>query len=255
MSAERGMGRREFLGASIAAALTVVAGSRACLAAAKRPNFVIVIGDDVGWDDHGCYGNPFVRTPRLDAMAARGLRFDNAYLTISSCSPSRASIMTGMYPHNTGAGELHQPLAADAVTMPKLLKDAGYFTACAGKFHMGDIKPHFDVVTDSQPSGCEKWVEVLEQRPEDQPFFCWFAGHDAHRNWSATRGQHAIGQPHGPDEVVVPPFLPDTPEVRADLGEYYDEVSRLDGYLGRVLDELERQGVLDNTFVLYILGA
>jgi len=243
--------RRDFLKAMALGAAGLSLSGR-CRAAEARPNFVIIIGDDVGWNDIGTYGNPLIRTPHVDAMARRGMQCNNAYLTVSSCSPSRASIMTGLYPHNTGAGELHQPLAAAAVTIPALLKDAGYYTACAGKFHMGHIQAHFDLVTDSQPSGCEQWVEVLSKRPKDKPFFLWFAAHDAHRGWSATKGENAISQPHRNDEVVVPPFLPDAPKVRRDLGQYYDEVSRLDRFTGEVLAELDRQGIVDNTFVLFM---
>jgi arylsulfatase A-like enzyme len=78
--------------------------------AAERPNFVFIIADDVGCEDLGCYGHPTIKTPNLDALAAEGRAFDRAYLTTSSCSPTRCSIITGRYPHNTGAPELHLPL-------------------------------------------------------------------------------------------------------------------------------------------------
>lgn len=220
--------------------------------AAEPPNIVIIIGDDVGWDDIGTYGNPHVRTPNIDALARAGLQFNNAFLTTSSCSPSRASIMTGRYPHATRAAELHQPLSEDTVTIPAKLKAAGYYTASIGKFHMGHIQSHFDRVESSNPSGCEKWVEAIQNRPKDKPFFFWLAGIDAHRDWSATTGEHAIAQPHSNEVVVVPPYLPDTPEVRRDLAEYYDEVSRLDDYTGKVIAELESQGVLDNTIIIFM---
>src|SRR6187399_3636824 len=81
--------------------------------AADRPNFVFIIADDVSHDDLGCFGNKAIKTPNLDALAAEGLAFDRAYLTTSSCSPTRCSIITGRYPHNTGSPELHMPLPAD----------------------------------------------------------------------------------------------------------------------------------------------
>src|SRR4051812_29147741 len=74
-----------------------------------RPNIIFIIADDVSDDDLGCYGNKDVRTPNIDRIAREGLRFTNFYLTTSSCSPSRTSIITGRYPHNTGAAELHTP--------------------------------------------------------------------------------------------------------------------------------------------------
>ena len=77
-------------------------------AAEERPNVILFIADDVSWNDYGCYGGESARTPNIDALAANGIRFDNAYLTASSCSPSRCSIITGRYPHNNGqACELH----------------------------------------------------------------------------------------------------------------------------------------------------
>ena len=221
-------------------------------AESTRPNFIIVIADDVGWNDIGAYGNPHIRTPNIDAMARSGLLFKNAFLTTSSCSPSRASIMTGRYPHATGAAELHQPLAETAVTIPALLREAGYYAASVGKFHMGNIRSHFNRIEETRPSGCEKWVEVLRDRPQDKPFFLWFAGIDAHRAWSATTGKHAIAQPHTNDEVQVPTYIPDAPQVRRDIAQYYDEISRLDDYVGQVNDELERQGTLENTMVIFM---
>ena len=115
--------------------------------AAERPNFVVIIGDDISWDDYGAYGHPHIRTPHVDALAKGGMRFDLAFLTTSSCSPSRCSIMTGRYPHATGAGELHQPLPEDQLTFAKVLRDEGYYTAAAGKWHLGNApRQHFDSI-------------------------------------------------------------------------------------------------------------
>jgi hypothetical protein len=80
-----------------------------------RPNLVLIIADDMGWNDRGACGNPAVHTPNIDRLAGEGLRFDHAYLTASSCSPSRASILTGRYPHATDAEQLHWPLHCDPI--------------------------------------------------------------------------------------------------------------------------------------------
>ena len=223
------------------------------LIANDKPNFIVIIADDLGWNDLGCYGNEGIRTPNLDKLAVEGLKFNNAFLTISSCSPSRCSIMTGMFPHNTGAPNLHDPLPADKVTIGGYLKKAGYYTASVGKWHLGDnILNQYDLVTDSKPAGSELWIDALQKRPKDKPFFMWFASHDAHRPWQATKGKHAISKPHKLDEVTVPPYFPDTPEVREDLAQYYDEIHRLDDYTGQVLEELKKQGISDNTMVVFI---
>ncbi len=214
-----------------------------------RPNFVIMIADDQGWNDAGCYGHPHIRTPNIDRLAAEGLKFTSAFLTCSSCSPTRCSIMTGRYPHSTGAMELHQPLPADQVVFPGLLKKAGYYTASAGKWHLGEpTKANFDTVVGGGPSGCERWVETLRNRPRDKPFFLWLASIDPHRGYQPN----TIPQPHKQADAVVPPYLPDVPETRKDLDMYYDEITRMDGYIGQVLDELDRQGIGDNTFVLFL---
>jgi arylsulfatase A-like enzyme len=216
--------------------------------AADRPNLVLFIADDVSAEDLGCYGNPGIRTPVIDRLAADGLRFDNAFLTCSSCSPSRCSLMSGRYPHATGAAELHQPLPAEQPVFPERLRQAGYHTAAAGKWHLG---PHairgFDVIKEGgKPSGCEYWAEVVQGRPKDRPFFLYLAAFDAHRDYEPN----AIAQPHRPADVRVPPYLPDTPETREDLALYYDEISRFDQHIGRVVEMLRADGVLENTLML-----
>ncbi|NJN26501.1 MAG: sulfatase [Cyclobacteriaceae bacterium] len=216
---------------------------------AQSPNFVIIIGDDISWDDLGCYGNPVVKSPNIDQLASEGLKFTNTYLTASSCSPSRCSIVAGRYPHNTGAAELHTPLPAGMPTMPGELKRAGYYTAAAGKWHMGpDAKSDFDLVVEqNNGSGGEaQWLNVLQQRPRDKPFFMWLASHDAHRIWQADD----FGVPHDPGKVFVPPYLVDAPATRQDLASYYNEIQRFDFYVGQVKNELLMQGVLDNTIMV-----
>jgi len=264
------MHRRDFL-KLVGLAATLSSSSCTTLrgAARSRPNIVLVIADDMGWDDCGAYGHPTVRTPHIDGLAAEGMRFTNAFLTVSSCSPSRSSIITGRYPHNTDAEQLHWPLPAEQVTFVELLKNAGYWTASAGKWHLGEaVKDRFDVVQEAdvsgfqlptgqagkapamigrEKSGCERWISTLRSRPKDRPFFLWLAALDPHRDYE----EGIIPVPHRPQDVRVPPYLPDVPEVRAELAFYYDEITRLDGYVGQLLDELEAQGVADNTLVLF----
>ncbi len=236
-------------------AAAVPSGAKAAGADAgadARPNLIMIIADDMAWNDSTPYGHPHIQTPNLERLAAEGMRFDQAFLTCSSCSPSRCSIITGRYPHATGAAELHMPLP-DQPTYPSLLKAAGYYTAQAGKWHLGnEVRDHFDRVEEmdkaTNPSGCGQWVEVLQERPKDKPFFLWLASSDPHRSYE----EGAIPTPHTAEDIVVPPFFPDTPEVRADLGLYYDEISRLDSFVGKVLDELDAQGVAENTFIVFL---
>ncbi|MCR9294157.1 MAG: sulfatase, partial [bacterium] len=235
--------------------------------AAERPNVILFIADDVSWNDYGCYGNDYARTPRIDALAKSGIRFDRAYLTASSCSPSRASIVTGRYPHNNGkAAELHLPIAANLPWFPELLRDSGYHTALSGKNHMqvddelgndpdAPRGQAFDLIDGGRAPGNSgghaNWVKLVRQRPKDRPFFFWFAAYDAHRAWDADSEWDAekYGPPHDPESVQVPPFLIDDLETRRDLASYYNEVTRFDYYIGQVVDELQQQGVLDNTLI------
>jgi N-sulfoglucosamine sulfohydrolase len=123
-----------------------------------------------------------------------GIRFTNFYLTASSCSPSRNSIITGRYPHNTGAAELHTQPPVEMVSFPEILKNNGYHTVSSGKFHMGEYaRRGFDVihekVSEVGNGGEEKWMAAITERPKNKPFFMWFAAHDAHRDWGENSFQ------------------------------------------------------------------
>lgn len=231
----------------------------------SRPNIVLIIGDDISAEDIGVYGNEFIKTPNIDRLAATGMRFDNAYLTAASCSPSRASIVTGRWPHTTGAPDLStgalpqynlpwQDFFEGLDYFPEKLKNAGYYTAHRGKWHLGyewnkisgPAAKGFDSSKPSDNEGGEdNWVQCIKDRPKDKPFFMWFASHDAHRGWSGNNI-------HDIDSIKVPPYLPNTAYIRNDLKKYYDEINRLDEYVGKVVAELKEQGILDNTIILFM---
>jgi arylsulfatase len=123
-------------------------------AAAAKPNILLILADDLGYSDLGCYGGE-IRTPNLDGLAAGGLRFTQFY-NAARCCPSRASILTGLYPHQAGVGEMARDLGLPGyrghlvetcVTLPEVLKTAGYRTYMAGKWHLskpGPIERGFD---------------------------------------------------------------------------------------------------------------
>lgn len=248
--------------------------SLAWAAPAARPNIVLIIADDLAWDDVGAFGHPTIRTPHLDKMARDGMRFDRAFVTASSCSPSRSSLITGRYPHSADAEQLHWPLPKEQVSFVELLRAAGYWTGAAGKWHLGNpAKQRFDVVREADPagfslptgaqagsttmliqakgdiqSGCTDWVPLLKERPRDKPFFVWLAALDPHRDYE----EKISDNPMPPEQVIVPPHLPDTPAVRKELAQYYDEVERLDRFVGAVFAELEAQKVADNTLVVFL---
>ena len=266
---------RAFLGAVFVCWLAMAPTCSVADNEANRPNVILLIADDMAWDDSGAYGHPRIRTPNIDRLAREGMRFDRAFVMASSCSPSRSSIITGRYPHNTDAEELHWPLPAAQVTFVEKLKAAGYWTAAAGKWHLGNaIQGRFDVVHEADPSGfqlpgsgrgaagtrlggtdngaaasgCDRWVSTLRERPERKPFFLWLASLDPHRDYV----EGTLARPHRPEDVVVPPYLPDLPDVRKDLALYYDEIGRLDEYVGAVLDEVDRQKIAGETLILFL---
>ena len=220
-------------------------------ASTQRPNVVLIIADDVS-ADFSCFGGQ-VETPHIDGLALDGVRFDNAYVTASSCSPSRNSIITGRYPHNTGAPELHMNLPEGQFMFPQALKEAGYYTVLSGKWHMGEAtRPAFDLLDaahyPNDPTGAVNWIQILQQRPKDRPFFLWYSAFDAHRPWEGD----AEARPHDPAALDLPVGIPDTPIARADFASYCDEVRRFDRYVGAVVAELKAQEVFENTLILVL---
>ena len=216
-----------------------------------QPNVVVFIADDVSWDDIGCYGNDDVITPNIDMLAKDGIVFNNAYLTTSSCSPSRNSIITGRYPHNTGAAELHTEPPLEMISLPEILKNNGYYTLQAGKFHMGEYaKRGFDEIHEGKEingvGGEKYWKTAIEKRPKSKPFFLWLASYDAHRTW----GENNFTATHDPEKIKIPKYLVDGTLTRKDLADYYDEITRFDYYIGEVINELKKQGQYENTVII-----
>jgi arylsulfatase A-like enzyme len=231
----------------------------------SNPNFVLIIADDVSTRDIGCYGNTAIQTPNLDKLANNGVKFTNAFLTAASSSPTRASIVTGRWPHacgqtslQTGAlVKLQQPwdkFFDDIHFFPEILKNNGYYCAHSGKWHIGyhhakpsgPAKRGFDYFSKKNGgSGGDQWASTIKQIPKDKPFFTWFAAHDAHRPFRAPKHTN-------PKEVIVPPYLPDTEHVRAELAAYYDEIIRLDQKVGEVVQALTKRGDLENTMIIFI---
>lgn len=245
-------------------ALYAIASSIAC-AAEDRPNVILFIADDVSWNDYGCYGGKSARTPNIDALAANGIRFDNAYLSASSCSPSRCSIITGRYPHNNGqACELHGSMPWHLQRFPSLLRQAKYHTVLSGKNHMPQDGPPKGAAMWTEPwvqldggkskgnsGGHANWVKNLQERPKDRPFFCWYASYDAHRGWDGDSQwqPNEYGHKHVAESTSVPPFLVDNDPTRDDLASYENEVTRFDHFIGLTVAELKKQGVFDNTLI------
>ena len=135
-----------------------VLGACCCSAASAqdtRPNIVLVLCDDHRWDALSMMGHPFLQTPHLDRMAREGAHFANAFVTTSLCSPSRASILTGLFAHNHGVVDNYHEVDDSLTFFPQRLQDAGYETAFVGKWHMGDL--------DEPQRGFDHWVAFRGQ--------------------------------------------------------------------------------------------
>ena len=182
--------------------------------AEAAPNVLIFVADDVGWRDFGFMGNDAIETPNLDRLAAGGLLFTHAFLTTPQCSPTRISVLTGKYPHATGAEDLHMPLPAGERLLPSYLKAGGYFTGHMRKTHYGaEGNAQFDWYDED----LAKFPEFLTASG-DQPFFMWVGFRDAHRGYEPG----AFDPPHDPAKVRVPPYLSDDDGTRQVLARYYD---------------------------------
>lgn len=236
---------------------------------AEKKNVLLLISDNQTWFDMGCYGHPLVKTPRLDALAKRGVRFEQAFATTASCGPSRAVMYTGLLTHSNGQyahphREHNQLLREDVVTVFDMLKGNGYRTGLIGKSH---VKPVEKYPIDFQPKTSPRDIvamgenadEFLQSTPEDEAFFLVLSYHDPHPTsldgvaWGIPeewRGYEAM--PYDPGEVPVPGYLPDTAEVRESLAGYYQQISRMDHGVGLVLDSLKKSGREDDTLVIFI---
>ncbi|GMV98607.1 MAG: sulfatase [Phycisphaerae bacterium] len=214
---------------------------------APQRNILMVVTDDQGLDA-GCYGNPVLKTPHLDRLAAEGVRFTQAFCTTASCSASRSVILTGLHNHANGQYGLQHAhhnfhTLRSVRSLPVLLREAGYRTCSVGKFHVQPEEVyHFDAYA--------RDAEAFLRARDDRPFFLYFCTSEPHR----TGRGFGEGGPvrYDPQQVPVPPFLPDRPEVREELAGYYQAISRADAKLGRLLAVLKDAGHWDDTLVIFL---
>lgn len=222
--------RRALLQTSAAPALAQSGG--------RPPNIVFLISDDHSAPHLG------LRTPNLDRLARDGMRFTRAFVASPQCSPNRSAILTGCSPHTTCTSRLHTPLPEWEQTILEPLKARGYFTGAFRKVHQGKA---FDARWDFYRPGKTPFRDFFDAAPSDRPFFLHVGFTDPHRPYAAG----AASPPHDPGSMRVPPFLPDTPEVRADLALYHDAITRMDSECGAVLELLEARGLAGNTLVIF----
>uniref|UniRef100_A0A3Q2QVY6 N-sulfoglucosamine sulfohydrolase (sulfamidase) n=1 Tax=Fundulus heteroclitus TaxID=8078 RepID=A0A3Q2QVY6_FUNHE len=278
-----------------------------CVSESRRRNVLLIIADDAGFETE-VYNNSVVHTPHLRALARRSVVFRNAFTSVSSCSPSRSAILTGLPQHQNGMYGLHQGVhhfnSFDGVqSLPLLLGQANVHTGIIGKKHVGpgSVYPFDFAYTEENNSVLQvgrnitrikllarKFFqthkeEAAERRrargvgisskpdveEEERPFFLYVAFHDTHRCGHSQPQYGAFCEKFGngetgmgripdwtpvyytPEQVKVPPFIPDTPAARADLAAQYTTVSRLDQGIGLVLQELRDAGYDNDTLIIY----
>ncbi|SMD45447.1 Arylsulfatase A and related enzymes [Aquiflexum balticum DSM 16537] len=214
----------------------------------KKPNILFLIADDWSFPHAGAYGDHLVRTPTFDRLAAEGALFINAYTASPSCSPSRASILNGRYPHqNEQGGNLWSEWPAQFPTYVSLLEEAGYFTGSTRKgWGPGDFQVSG---LEHNPAGkvYNDFETFYKAKDEGQPFTFWFGSSDPHREYVANTG---IQSGMKLSDVAVPEFYPDLDCIRNDILDYYFEVERFDRECGQIINFLEEIGELDNTIIV-----
>lgn len=240
-------------------ALLTLGGSTAVLA--DQPNVLLIVSEDNG-PELGCYGDRYARTPHLDRLASEGLRLDRAYVPQAGCSQSRASFLTGLYPHQHGQLGLatwgFRLYRDDTPNLPRSLKEAGYRTGIIGKLHINP-ESAFPFDFHEIKSGNFARKNLLDYSKHaatffnagDEPFFLSVNYPDAHDTWlRQVNGLPA--EPQGADEVQAMSYLGiDPPGMREMVADYYNCISRLDSLVGDLLSELEQSGKAENTIVIY----
>jgi len=207
----------------------------------SRPNILIILSDDHGILDSGCYGNKICRTPNIDRLAFGGLRFTQAFTVTAMCAPSRSTLYTGLYPHRHGAHRNHSRSRDNIKSLPHYLKPLGYRIGLAGKTH---IKPRnvypFNYLDREN-------IEEFIKQDRGKPFCLIYATHDPHTPFLKPQP----GREHDHSKIQLPPYLADLPSTRALMDWYYTSVESLDTQVGEVMALLDKLKLRKSTLVIY----
>lgn len=239
--------------------------------ATDKKNVVLFIADDLGLY-LGCYGTKGIKTPNIDKLASEGTRFTRAFASTASCSGSRSTIYTGLHTHQNGQyglahGWNHFQTHDHIETLPQVFNSLGYQTGIIGKVHVGPPSCYPWETFEASQSRDVKWnseraAAFFDQaKATDRPFHLTVAFRDPHRD--ATRDgfgneseevvKAGIKVPkYSPEDVEVQPWITDIPEVRHELAQYYESISRMDLGVGLILEELRRRGLDKNTMVVMV---
>ncbi len=217
----------------------------------KRPNVLWLIAEDFG-PHLGCYGTKEVSTPVLDRLAGKGMRFTRYYTTAPVCSASRSAFNTGMYQTTIGAHN-HRSHRDDGYALPagvrllsERMREAGYFTANvkdlpAEAGFKGSGKTDWNFASDGKPFDSANWDDLKAH----QPFYAQVNFQETHRTFHAPA--HA-----DPAKVEIPPYYPDHAVTRKDWAEYLDAATELDRKIGKIVELLKRDGLLESTVICFV---
>ena len=214
----------------------------------ERPNIVFMIADDWSFPHASILGDKVVKTPTFDKVAKEGVLFTNSFCAAPTCTASRGGVVTGQAIHRLDEGaNLFCMLPGRLQVYPDILEANGYFVGLSGKgWGPGPLEGSGRT---RNPAGPEfrNFKEFLAQTPKDKPFCFWFGSHFPHRDYEPGCG---VKSGMRLEDVEVPPFLPDTPEIRSDILDYYWEVQQFDQQCEAVLNNLELSGRAENTIVV-----
>ena len=235
-------------------------------------NVLLITVDDLNYDSVGCFGCPVDDiTPNIDRLASEGVRFTNSHVTIAVCQPSRSVLLTGRYPHHNGARGF-EDIDASVTTLPEVLHRHGFLNGIIGKEdHVAPREKFFwdeYIQTYCREKGWGRDPQVYydevtrflnRAKEEKRPFFLMANSHDPHRPFAGADdemfyfGHHTTApRTYTPEEITVPGCLPDLPDVRRELAQYFSSVHRGDETVGMILKALEDAGLSEDTFVLFL---
>ncbi|KIW47005.1 uncharacterized protein PV06_02620 [Exophiala oligosperma] len=236
----------------------------------KKKNVLLLIADDLGLH-LGCYSSR-VKTPHLDKLASQGTRFTRAFASTASCSGSRSTIYTGLHTHQNGQmglahGWNHFQTYDHVETLPQIFNALGYQTGIIGKVHVGPAQVYPWEVNEASQTRDVRWCAqrteafIQAAQKSNRPFHLTVGFRDPHRD--GTRGGFGNDEEdvrdldrllprYSPDEVDIPPFLSDVPEVREELAGYYRAIGRMDVGVGLIVDVLEKTGLDKSTMVVFV---
>ena len=255
------MNRREFIkSVGFGTVGLVASGAVVSLSAAqsKRPNIMIVIGDDMTWEDCEPYGSrqrpkaslTGVRTPNMARLAREGMCFDAMFTSTAMCAPTRQQLYTGLYPIRNGAYPNHSKVYEGTRGLPIYLKALGYRVGLIGKTHFGPPASFpFEILpAKGAPEGASNTEAIAKfvNRDATQPYCLIVASNQPHGPWN-------LGDPsaYKADQLTVPPYLVDCPRTREDIVKYYAEITYLDGQLGDCMKAVDESGRAEDTILIF----